>query len=185
MSARTVVGGLVDAIVETAKSRLCANITPGANRESSADLSTSHHVQYLHVHVTHDFARLEVSKSISSTSTQHIKVSPKSTTRVPPTMRPAARLCQAVRITLFTRPNCGLCDSAKTVLASLGERRPFSYREVDIGKPDAKAWRDLYDFDVPVVRSPFLSSPLFLVFLLPHPRGILRRTVDLHHADPR
>lgn len=72
-------------------------------------------------------------------------------------MRPTARLYQAVRITLFTRPNCGLCDSARTVLASLGERRPFSYREVDIGKADAKGWRDLYDFDVPVVRFPLFS----------------------------
>lgn len=81
-------------------------------------------------------------------------------------MRPTSRLCQAVRITLFTRPNCGLCDSAKTVLASLGERRPFSYREVDIGKPDAQAWRDLYDFDVPVVRFPHLLSQLFRGVLL-------------------
>ena len=72
-------------------------------------------------------------------------------------MRATARLYEAVRITLFTRPNCGLCDSAKTVLASLGERQPFSYREVDIGKPDAKGWRDLYDFDVPVVRPPSFS----------------------------
>ena len=66
-------------------------------------------------------------------------------------MRPTTWLFQTVRVTLFTRPNCGLCDSAKTVLAGLRERRPFSYREVDIGKAEAKGWRDLYDFDVPVV----------------------------------
>lgn len=79
-------------------------------------------------------------------------------------MRPTARLYNAVRITLFTRPNCGLCDSAKTVLSDLRARRPFAYREVDIGRPDAQAWRDLYDFDVPVVRP---SSLPFLPLLAP------------------
>ncbi|KAL2110103.1 hypothetical protein VUR80DRAFT_1621 [Thermomyces stellatus] len=74
-------------------------------------------------------------------------------------MRPTVRLYDAVRITLFTRPNCGLCDTAKTVLASLRERRPFSYREVDLGKADAKGWRDLYDFDVPVIHVSKASAP--------------------------
>ncbi|MBE3043940.1 glutaredoxin family protein [Candidatus Bathyarchaeota archaeon] len=66
-------------------------------------------------------------------------------------MRPTARLSQAIRITLFTRSGCGLCDSAKTVLANLGARRSFAYSEVDINAVEAKGWRDLYDFDVPVV----------------------------------
>lgn len=78
-------------------------------------------------------------------------------------MRPTTRLYEAaVRITLFTRPTCSLCVTAQSVLSSLRARRPFSYREVDIGMPEAKGWRDLYDFDVPVVcETPEPNPPLF------------------------
>ncbi len=58
---------------------------------------------------------------------------------------------QACRITLFTREHCGLCVRAKTVLSNVWDSRPFVYREIDIIKAEAKAWRDLYDMDVPVV----------------------------------
>lgn len=68
-------------------------------------------------------------------------------------MRFTARLLQqqACRITLFTRPNCGLCTRAKSALSSVWDARPFDYREIDVIDPAAKAWRDLYDLDVPVV----------------------------------
>lgn len=75
-------------------------------------------------------------------------------------MRPTSRLLDAVRITLFTRPGCGLCDTAKDVLSGLRARRPFAYREVDIAKEEAKGWRDLYDFDVPVVSPVSLLGPV-------------------------
>jgi hypothetical protein len=68
-------------------------------------------------------------------------------------MKPAIPLLQqALRITLFTRANCSLCDNAKTVLSRVWERRPFEYREIDVMKPEERAWKDLYEFDTPVVR---------------------------------
>lgn len=62
-------------------------------------------------------------------------------------------LSQNLRLTLFTRANCGLCDSAKQTMTQVQRRKPghFHYSEVDIMKPENKAWRDLYDFDVPVL----------------------------------
>lgn len=68
-------------------------------------------------------------------------------------MRVTSRLLQACKITLFTRKNCGLCDSARSVLSDVWDKRPFVFREIDIVNPEAKSWKDLYDFDVPVVRS--------------------------------
>ena len=72
-------------------------------------------------------------------------------------MRLTARLLQhACRITLFTRENCGLCTQARSVLSNVWDARPFDFREVDIIKSESKKprWRDLYEFDVPVVRLP-------------------------------
>jgi hypothetical protein len=63
-----------------------------------------------------------------------------------------ARLLRSHRITLFTRTPCGLCDEARTVLTEVQKRAPFEHVEVDIGAADNKAWRDLYAFDIPVVR---------------------------------
>jgi hypothetical protein len=37
------------------------------------------------------------------------------------------------------------------VLSDVWDRRPFAFKEVDIIKPEFRAWRDLYEFDVPVV----------------------------------
>jgi hypothetical protein len=71
-------------------------------------------------------------------------------------MRLTGRLLQSCRITLFTRDTCGLCAQAKSVLSDVWDTRPFQYKEVDIMKPEARPWRDMYDFDVPVV------SPMFL-----------------------
>ena len=69
-------------------------------------------------------------------------------------MRVTTRLLQhASRITLFTRENCGLCTQARSVLSDVWDARPFEYQEVDIIKSDSvPRWRDLYEFDVPVVR---------------------------------
>lgn len=60
-------------------------------------------------------------------------------------------LQHACRITLFSRDNCSLCTQAKSVLSSVWDKRPFEYREVNLARPDAEAWRALYDFDIPVV----------------------------------
>ena len=66
-------------------------------------------------------------------------------------MRVTSRLFQACRITLFKREGCGLCTQARSVLSDVWDKRPFAFAEVDIIKPESQAWRDLYDFDVPVV----------------------------------
>ncbi|CAI6098179.1 unnamed protein product [Clonostachys chloroleuca] len=60
------------------------------------------------------------------------------------------RLLQSCRITLFTRPGCGMCDQAKESLSKVWDARPFAYVEENIDVKGSK-WRDLYDFDVPVV----------------------------------
>ena len=73
--------------------------------------------------------------------------------RPPLKMRATSRLLQACRITLFTRENCGLCSQARSVLSKVWDKRPFVFIEVDIIKDESRAWRDLYEFDVPVVSS--------------------------------
>ncbi|KAE8145770.1 hypothetical protein BDV25DRAFT_163900 [Aspergillus avenaceus] len=62
-----------------------------------------------------------------------------------------ARLSQAVCVTLFTRAGCGLCDTAKHAVTQLHKRRPFDYSELDIMLPSNKLWKDVYEFDVPVL----------------------------------
>ncbi|KAL3470594.1 hypothetical protein BJX99DRAFT_44436 [Aspergillus californicus] len=66
-------------------------------------------------------------------------------------MFPTARLFQAARVTLFTRAGCGLCDTAKHTTTQLQKRRPFDYSEVDIMVTANKQWKDVYEFDVPVL----------------------------------
>jgi hypothetical protein len=58
---------------------------------------------------------------------------------------------QACRITFFTRDNCGLCTQAKGVLSDVWDKRPFAYKEVNLALPESNSWRELYDFDIPVV----------------------------------
>ncbi|EED24201.1 conserved hypothetical protein [Talaromyces stipitatus ATCC 10500] len=58
---------------------------------------------------------------------------------------------QPARLTLFTRAQCGLCDTAKLTLSQLQQRRTFRYNEVDIMAPKNKKWKDVYEFDVPVL----------------------------------
>ncbi|KAJ9240585.1 hypothetical protein DTO169E5_3917 [Paecilomyces variotii] len=58
---------------------------------------------------------------------------------------------QAVRLTLFTRAGCGLCDTAKHNVSKFLAQKPLHYSEVDIMEPGNKAWKDVYEFDVPVL----------------------------------
>lgn len=70
------------------------------------------------------------------------------------------RLLHACRITLFSRDDCGLCTQAKGVLSDVWDKRPFDYKEVNLAKPEFKHWKNLYDFDIPVVSgSHFLRYP--------------------------
>lgn len=40
------------------------------------------------------------------------------------------------------------------MLSEVWDKRPFEFEEIDIIKPESKTWRDLYEFDVPVVSPP-------------------------------
>jgi glutaredoxin len=68
-------------------------------------------------------------------------------------MHPSIRLLHQCRITLFTRANCSLCTNAKQTLSTVWDKRPFDYKEIDVMKPEGAKWKDLYEFDTPVVRS--------------------------------
>ena len=68
-------------------------------------------------------------------------------------MRLTARLSQhTARITLLTRANCSLCESAKSVLGSLGKKRSFDYHEVNVMAPGQEQWK-VYEYDTPVVNT--------------------------------
>ena len=62
-------------------------------------------------------------------------------------------------MTLFIRQNCSLCTDAKDVMSKVWDRRPFEYTEIDVMAPGQTKWKNLYEFDTPVVR-------LFHVYLL-------------------
>ncbi|KAI4122419.1 MAG: hypothetical protein LQ347_006504 [Umbilicaria vellea] len=66
-------------------------------------------------------------------------------------MRPSPTLLQhTARITLFTRANCSLCETAKTVLSNVKKGREFEYNEINVMEPGQRQWKDLYEFDTPV-----------------------------------
>lgn len=67
-------------------------------------------------------------------------------------MRPSPTLLQhTARITLFTRAHCSLCETAKTVLSNVKKGREYEYNEINVMEPGQKHWKDLYEFDTPVV----------------------------------
>ncbi|QVM12032.1 hypothetical protein D8B26_006668 [Coccidioides posadasii str. Silveira] len=64
-------------------------------------------------------------------------------------MRPTRFLSQNLRLTLFTRVNCSLCDVVKHTLNQVQTARPFDYSEVDVLKN--KEWKQAYQYEVPVL----------------------------------
>ena len=67
-------------------------------------------------------------------------------------MRPSAALrMYTARLTFFTRPNCGLCVNAKANVQQALKSRTVDYEEIDIIAEGQKKWRDVYEFDVPVL----------------------------------
>lgn len=68
-------------------------------------------------------------------------------------MRTSTRLWQQLRLTLFSSPTCSLCDTAKSVVATVQTRRAFEFRQVNIHDAGQERWRDVYSFDTPVVSS--------------------------------
>jgi len=76
-------------------------------------------------------------------------------------MKPTLGLyMHSARITLFTRANCSLCSTAKSVISNLGKKRSFEYNEVDVMAAGQQQWKDLYEFDTPVVRHEITASGL-------------------------
>lgn len=92
--------------------------------------------------------------------------------------RPARLLQHACRVTLFTRANCSLCDDAKLVLSDVWNKRPFDYTESDVMTAGQERWRELYEFDTPVVRTASTPSTAHPAddLVIPDPRReVVRR----------
>ncbi|TAQ83476.1 hypothetical protein B7494_g8202 [Chlorociboria aeruginascens] len=83
-------------------------------------------------------------------------------------MHPTTRLFQNCRITLFTRANCSLCTNAKQTLSNIWDTRPFVYKELNVMAPEERSWRNIYEFDVPVIShaTPIGNTPSALQALL-------------------
>jgi hypothetical protein len=78
-------------------------------------------------------------------------------------MRAASRLLNySARLTLFTRQNCSLCDTAKQVVANVQKDKILDYSEIDVMAPGQEKWKDAYEFDTPVVSRGVVSSKLCL-----------------------
>lgn len=61
-----------------------------------------------------------------------------------------------LKLTLFSKDNCGLCDKAKDVMSQVLKnnqelRRKAEYKIVDINDPANKDWWEKYCFDIPVL----------------------------------
>jgi glutaredoxin len=54
-------------------------------------------------------------------------------------------------ITLFTRPNCHLCDSARHVIEQAAQRTRFNLEIINIDAEGQQHWLDQYDHHVPVI----------------------------------
>jgi hypothetical protein len=53
------------------------------------------------------------------------------------------------RVLLYSRPGCGLCDEARTVILAERERTPFAFEEVDVSGDDGLELE--YGIRIPVV----------------------------------
>jgi glutaredoxin len=52
-------------------------------------------------------------------------------------------------VVLYSRPGCGLCDEARTILLAERERTPFALEEIDVTGDDALELE--YGIRIPVV----------------------------------
>ena len=75
-------------------------------------------------------------------------------------MNAAKALSCRAKITLFTRANCSLCETAKVVLSNVGKQRQLEYKEINVMSEGQKKFRDLYEYDTPVVGRNVLTSCL-------------------------
>ncbi|KAH0607321.1 uncharacterized protein H6S33_003309 [Morchella sextelata] len=56
-----------------------------------------------------------------------------------------------IHITFFSRSSCALCTNARQNLADAWKLRPFEFAEIDVMEPGQQKWKDVYEFDVPVI----------------------------------
>lgn len=54
-----------------------------------------------------------------------------------------------ISVILYSRPGCGLCDEARTVIVTQRTRTPFALEEVDVSTDDALELE--YGIRIPVV----------------------------------
>ncbi|KAG0345843.1 hypothetical protein BG004_002972 [Podila humilis] len=78
-----------------------------------------------------------------------------------------------LRLTLFTKTNCGLCTIAKEALTRVQAKIPFHLDQVDIYAPGQEAAQK-YMFDVPVVE---LNGKVAMMHRIDEPKliDILRK----------
>ncbi|KAJ4317821.1 hypothetical protein N0V94_004735 [Neodidymelliopsis sp. IMI 364377] len=72
--------------------------------------------------------------------------------------RTTARLLDC-RITFFTRSPCGLCDTAKAVVQNVNKTRPLQYQEINVMEPGQERWKEVYEFDTPVIHIDKANAP--------------------------
>ncbi|KAK6538195.1 hypothetical protein TWF694_011077 [Orbilia ellipsospora] len=66
-------------------------------------------------------------------------------------VRPSLVL-RSLRLTLFTKSDCGLCVKAKESVQNFRKSNSSTqYNEIDIMKTGNEKWHDAYVFDVPVL----------------------------------
>ncbi|KAK0211730.1 hypothetical protein IW262DRAFT_1450564 [Armillaria fumosa] len=63
----------------------------------------------------------------------------------------ASRLPRIPRFTLFSGPNCSLCDTAKSELAKVRQSRQFQLEIVNIQEPGQEKWKRKYVYWIPAL----------------------------------
>lgn len=60
-------------------------------------------------------------------------------------------LGRIARLTLYSGPNCSLCDTAKAELAKVRQRRPFQLETINIQDPGQEKWKRKYVYWIPAL----------------------------------
>ncbi|KAH9952000.1 hypothetical protein B0H21DRAFT_887736 [Amylocystis lapponica] len=63
----------------------------------------------------------------------------------------ASRIGSLARLTLYSGPNCSLCDTAKAELAKLRQRRPFELQTINIQDAGQERWKKKYVYWIPAL----------------------------------
>ncbi|KAF9434493.1 hypothetical protein BGZ76_007914 [Entomortierella beljakovae] len=82
-----------------------------------------------------------------------------------------------LRLTMFTKANCGLCTTAKEALVRVQAKVPFQFDQIDIYAPGQEASQK-YMFDVPVVE---LNGKVAMMHRIDEPKlvDILQKEKEL------